>query len=170
MKHFVLFQSAQRLLDAALGEVFRIAFERRASYDQDRACARPWLYGIAGNVAAKHRRSEARRLAATARLAARSLPADDPTGQVDAVIDASHSFARVVAVLAALPDAERDAILLYAWEDLAYEEIAAIQQVPVGTVRSRLARARQRLRTLEGPHSGARPAQAGLTRPKATNR
>src|SRR4029077_16915997 len=43
-----------------LGEVFRIAFERRSAFERDRASARPWLYGIAANVVAKHHRSEAR--------------------------------------------------------------------------------------------------------------
>ena len=51
--------------DGVLGEVFRIAFERRAAFDCARGEARPWLYGIATNVLAKHRRSEARRLRAT---------------------------------------------------------------------------------------------------------
>src|SRR5262245_47711235 len=44
-----------------LGEVFRIAFERRKSFDSSRETALPWLYGIAGNLLRKHRRSEARR-------------------------------------------------------------------------------------------------------------
>jgi RNA polymerase sigma factor (sigma-70 family) len=52
----------------------------------------------------------------------------------------------VIEVLADLPEAEREAVLLYAWEDLSYEEIAAAQDVPVGTVRSRLNRARGRIR------------------------
>jgi RNA polymerase sigma-70 factor (ECF subfamily) len=50
--------------------------------------------------------------------------------------------------VAQLPDLERDALLLFVWEDLSYEEIAAALDVPVGTVRSRLNRARLRLREL----------------------
>jgi len=42
--------------DGLLGEVFRIAFELRSSFDGSRTTARPWLYGIATNVLAKHRR------------------------------------------------------------------------------------------------------------------
>ena len=42
--------------DTLLGEVFRIAFEKRSTYDGDRPNARPWLYGIATNLLAKHRR------------------------------------------------------------------------------------------------------------------
>src|SRR5262249_43041325 len=47
--------------EALVGDVFRIAFERRAAYDLERPTARPWLYGIATNLVAKQRRSEARR-------------------------------------------------------------------------------------------------------------
>ena len=46
--------------------------------------------------------------------------------------------------LARLPDADRDTLLLYALSDLTYEEVAEALEVPVGTVRSRLARARTR--------------------------
>jgi RNA polymerase sigma-70 factor (ECF subfamily) len=61
-----------------LGEVFRIAFERRSAFERDRDSARPWLYGIAANVVAKHYRSEARRSRAMARVSARRLLDEDP--------------------------------------------------------------------------------------------
>jgi len=134
--------------DALLGEVFRIAFERRTSFDCSRENARPWLYGIATNVLAKHRRTEARRLRATARLAVDRVGRDDATERVDAALDAGELWPRVADAIAELPDGERDALLLFAWEDLGYEEIAAALDVPVGTVRSRLNRARGRLREL----------------------
>jgi RNA polymerase sigma-70 factor (ECF subfamily) len=61
----------------------------------------------------------------------------------------------VAATIAALPPGERDALLLYAWEDLGYEDIAAALGIPVGTVRSRLNRARRRLREVREPaHAG----------------
>ena len=56
--------------DDLLGEVFRVAFERRETYDQCRPDAAPWLYGIATRVVAKQRRSEARRIRAMARFSA----------------------------------------------------------------------------------------------------
>src|SRR6187200_3335386 len=64
--------------DALLGELFRIAFEKRLGFDTTRAEARPWLYGIASNLLARHRQGEARRLAATARLVNTSTVAADP--------------------------------------------------------------------------------------------
>jgi RNA polymerase sigma-70 factor (ECF subfamily) len=146
--------------DGLLGEAFRIAFERRASFDSGRASARPWLYGIATHVLARHRRAEARRLRATARLAAERVPTDDASERVIAELDARELWTRVADAIAALPGGERDALLLYAWEDLSYEEIATALEVPVGTVRSRLNRARRRLReqTVTGADGAARAA------------
>ena len=134
--------------DALLGEVFRVAFEKRATYDTARANARPWLYGIATTLLARHRRGEARRIRATARLLARQRPADDPADQVVGTLDARELWPHVAEAVAALPEEERDALLLYAWEELGYEEVADALGVPVGTVRSRLNRARVRLREL----------------------
>ena len=134
--------------DALLGEVFRVAFEKRATYDTARPDARPWLYGIATNLLARHRRGEARRIRATARLLARQRPADDPAEHIVCALDARELWPDVAEAVAALPDEERDALLLYAWEELSYDQIADALGVPVGTVRSRLNRARVRLREL----------------------
>jgi RNA polymerase sigma factor (sigma-70 family) len=131
--------------ESLLGEVFRIAFERRDHFDRDRDSARPWLYGIAANVAAKHRRSEGRRLRATARAAAKRAALDDTADQAVGAVDAETRWSKVAEALNRLPDPERQAILLFAWEELSYREIAEVLDVPTGTVRSRLNRARARL-------------------------
>jgi RNA polymerase sigma factor (sigma-70 family) len=137
--------------DALLGEVFRVAFEKRTTYDCSRPNARPWLYGIATNLLARHRRSEARRMHATARLLAHQPPPDDPAERVAASIDAHDLWPKVADAVARLPEEERDALLLYVWEELSYEEIASALAVPIGTVRSRLNRARSSLRELRAP-------------------
>ncbi len=134
--------------EALLGEVFRVAFEKRATYDCERPNARPWLYGIATNLLARHRRSEARRIHATARLLARQRPAEDPSDEIVTALDARELWPHVADAVGRLPEEERDALLLYVWEELGYEEIAAALGVPVGTVRSRLNRARLSLREL----------------------
>ena len=142
---FLLRRTDPAQADDLLGEVFRIAFERRTTFDPGRESARPWLYGIANNLVAKHHRSEARRLKAMARWAARRGPAGDPADQAVPAVDAGRRWARVAEAVAALPAPERQALLLYAWEELSYDEIAAALGVPVGTVRSRLSRARARM-------------------------
>jgi RNA polymerase sigma-70 factor (ECF subfamily) len=139
--------------EGMLGETFRIAFEKRATYDCTRPSARPWLYGIATNLIARHRRSEARRIRATARARASRIDAFDAIDELVATIDASDLWPQIASAVAALPDEERDALTLYVWEELSYDEIAVALGVPVGTVRSRLNRARRVLRELR-PASG----------------
>ena len=131
-----------------LGEVFRIAFERRSTFERDRDSARPWLYGIAANVVAKHHRSEARRLRAMARVSADRPLYDDPAERAVAAADAGALWARVMDAIETLPEGERQVLLLFAWEELSYDEIALALGVPVGTVRSRLSRGRARLAAL----------------------
>jgi RNA polymerase sigma factor (sigma-70 family) len=131
--------------EGLLGELFRVAFERRKTFDASRASALPWLYGIGSNLLLKHRRGEARRLRANARMAA-GVEADRRASA--AAIDARVLFPRVADAIEALPDDEREALLLFAWEELSYQSVADALEVPIGTVRSRLNRARARLREL----------------------
>lgn len=155
--------------ESLLGEVFRIAFERRHTFDLTRESARPWLYGIATNLLARHRRSEARRLRAIASVASmRVRDADDVVGDRAAeVADAAGWWATVVEAIDQLPDAERHTLMLYAWEELGYEDVAAALDVPVGTVRSRLNRARRRLRaTRTEAFQGLDPPRRTITTPR----
>jgi RNA polymerase sigma-70 factor (ECF subfamily) len=137
--------------ESMVGEVFRIAFEKRHTYDLLRPTARPWLYGIATNLLAKHRRREARRIHAVARLAAHRVPPADLADGVSLAVDAADLWPRVADAVTALPEPERDALVLHVWEGLSYEDVADALGLPVGTVRSRLNRARGRLRELVGP-------------------
>jgi RNA polymerase sigma factor (sigma-70 family) len=131
--------------DGLVGELFRIAFERRGSYDLDRADALPWLYGIGSNLVRQHRRSEHRQLRLTARLAAlRDL--NDTNTDTDGALSANRDLDAVIAALAELPEADRDVVVLFAWEELTYDQIADALGVPTGTVKSRLNRARSRIR------------------------
>lgn len=121
----------------ATAEVFRIAFERRASFDAGRGEVRPWLLGIATNLVRRDARDEERRLRALGRLPLDGGVAAEPGLPV---------APEVGAALAALEPGDRDVVLLVAWEDLTYEQVAAALDIPVGTVRSRLHRARRLLR------------------------
>ena len=135
--------------EGLVGELFRIAFERRKTFDASRASALPWLYGIGSNLLLKHRRGEARRLRASARMAAAHEAADRRAGAV--ALDARLLFPRVADAIEALPDGEREALLLFVWEDLSYQSVAEALELPIGTVRSRLNRARAQLRELLEP-------------------
>ena len=128
------------------GELFRIAFERRKTFDMSRASALPWLYGMGSNLLLKHRRGEARRLRASARMTAGGHAADRRTSA--AAFDARVLFPRVADAIDSLPDSEREALLLFVWEELPYKSVAEALELPIGTVRSRLNRARARLREL----------------------
>jgi RNA polymerase sigma-70 factor (ECF subfamily) len=131
--------------EGLLAEAFRIAFERRASFDLTRSSVLPWLYGIGANLLARHRRTEARRLQALARM--RTGPGGPPgEDEVISALDAAALLPRVAEALSALPALDRETLLLYAWEGLGYEDIGRALSVPVGTVRSRINRARSRLR------------------------
>lgn len=132
------------LADELSAEAFLIAFDGRARYDLSRPDARPWLFGIATNLLHRHRRHELRELRAYARSAAD--PILDAFDGVDARIDASGTRRRLVDALAGVPADELDALLLLAWADFSYPEIAEALGVPIGTVRSRLSRARARIR------------------------
>jgi RNA polymerase sigma factor (sigma-70 family) len=129
------------------GEVFRIAFERRDRFDPTRASALPWLYGIAHKQVLGEYRSRGRHLRAIGRLSAERT-IDDVTAEIEARVDAAAAWPGILGALRQLSDGERDVLLLVAWEEMAYDEVADTLGIPIGTVRSRMHRARARLREL----------------------
>jgi RNA polymerase sigma-70 factor (ECF subfamily) len=138
--------------DDLMAETFVTAFQRRRSYDLSHAHARPWLYGIATNLIGRHRRDEARRLRAMARVASLTPGHGQAVGAVTGGPGAEDAHAALAGALAALPARYRDVLLVTAWGDLDYAEAAQALGIPVGTVRSRLHRARGKLRrALGGP-------------------
>jgi RNA polymerase sigma factor (sigma-70 family) len=128
-----------------LGEVFLAAFDARGRYDGQHSSALPWLYGIASNLLSKHFRQRASELRVLERLIVQTA-LHDHAEAVAASVDAQMQVRGITKLLEELPAGERDALLLHAWEDLTYREIAGALGIPVGTVRSRLNRVRQRLR------------------------
>lgn len=126
-----------------LSDTFLAAFGKRARFDSGQKSALPWLYGFASVEVARHRRAEVRRLELTRRLPTEHEPAFDDSA-LDRVSAQSRS-GELAAALAQLRAGERTVLLLWAWEDLSYEQIAAALDIPLGTVRSRLSRARAKL-------------------------
>jgi len=140
----------RRLGDGAADDVtadtFLTAFRIRSRYDLTRTNARPWLYGIAGNLIGKQRRTEVRALKALARTGHDPVAAswvEDTESRLDAQ-------GPLAGALAALPAGDRHVLLLVAWAELTYQEVAEALGIPVGTVRSRLNRARRKVRTALG--------------------
>src|SRR5262245_36207848 len=102
-------RAGAKVAEGLVGDLFRIAFERRKAFDVARGSALPWLYGIGSNLLLKHRRGEARRLRASARITA-GLEAEGRANA--AALDARVLFSRVADAIEALPDGEREALLL----------------------------------------------------------
>ncbi len=130
-------------VDDILSETFLIAFKRRESYDLSRESARPWLLGIATKVMHRYRRTEVREWRAIATAEPEEVASHE--GRSDSRLDASAALRAIAPQIAALSQKERDVLLLHAWGDLTYEQIADALQIPVGTVRSRLNRVRTKL-------------------------
>lgn len=145
IQRYVVRRLGQDAADDIVAETFLLAFRQRDSYDQTRSDARPWLYGIATNLIGHHRRAEIRLYRALARTGADPVT-ESFTDRIDDRVSASTASRRLAAALARLSAELRDTLLLVAWGDLSYEETATALGVPVGTVRSRISRARSALR------------------------
>jgi RNA polymerase sigma-70 factor (ECF subfamily) len=142
---------ARRRLDSAedaedvVVEVFATAWRRRADVPDD---ALPWLYATAAHVIAHVLRSDARRTRLGAKLATVRPIRTDP-GQVDpadAVVDAAAARGVVAAALDDLSESDAELLRLWAWEQLEPTEIAAVLGCSPGTARTRMHRAKARLR------------------------
>ncbi|MFC6878691.1 MULTISPECIES: RNA polymerase sigma factor [Actinomadura] len=137
------------LADDVAAETFLVAFDRRGSYDTGRPDARPWLYGIASNLIARHRRAEVRQYRALARTGADDV-AEGHADRVAGRLDAQAARGPLAEALGDIADGDRDVLLLVAWEQFAVQEAAEALGIPPGTARSRLHRARRRIRAALG--------------------
>ncbi|WP_371100138.1 RNA polymerase sigma factor [Streptomyces sp. PU_AKi4] len=139
--------------DDVTAETFLTAFRIRARFDPARAGVRPWLYGIAAKQISRHCREEVRALKLLARTGHDPV-ADSWTDSADDRLAAEAAARPLAGALARLSAGDRHVLLLFAWADLGYQEIAEALDIPVGTVRSRLNRARRKLRTATGAVDG----------------
>ena len=133
--------------DDLAAETFVVAFRNWGKLDPERA-VRPWLFGIAANVMRHHWRKERRMLRAYARTGVDPVFAEDD----DAVerADASVRRLELAEMLAALSRDEREILLLHAWAGLTDTEIAETLGLPIGTMKSRFSRTREKLRNQLG--------------------
>jgi RNA polymerase sigma-70 factor (ECF subfamily) len=146
VRTFVVRRLGESRGDDVISEVFRVAFERRETFDVATESALPWLYGIATNLVRREHRSHARRLAALGRADGRRELVGDPLLDVAARIDARSEIRDLGAALISLSDGEREILLLVAWEELTPTEAAAVLGIPPETARTRLHRARLHIR------------------------
>lgn len=137
--------------DEIVSETFTRAFQQRSRYDRSYPSARPWLFGIASNLLRRHWRSESSRLAAYSRLAADPAITTEPSTQ---------ALPEMAELLNRLPAGQREVLLLHALAELTYEEIARALGIRVGTVRSRLSRARRAMR--DGDPAGSSEIESSI--------
>ncbi len=146
IRRFVTRRLGTDRADDVVGEVFRVAFERRATFDTAAASALPWLYGIAANLVRREHRAHARRLAALRRADGRREAAADPLHDAAARLDAVGDRDVLADGLLALGPDDREMLLLVAWEQLTPTEAASVLGIPAATARTRLHRARHQIR------------------------
>ncbi|MDW6060820.1 RNA polymerase sigma factor [Streptomyces sp. FXJ1.4098] len=123
---------------------FLEAWRLRERIDPEGGSLRPWLLGIATNTVRNARRATRRHAAAVSRLP-RQEAVRDFADDVASRIDDAELLASVTTALKALRRPEREVLALCVWSGLDYAAAAEALGVPVGTVRSRLSRARKKL-------------------------
>ncbi|MFC9729691.1 RNA polymerase sigma factor [Streptomyces roseolus] len=147
--------------------VFLHAWRRRAEIVLDRDSALPWLLGVADGLLANARRRLRRAEALFRRLVSHDEPVRDHADRVAARVDDESRMSRIHRALARLPRHERDVVELCVWSGLDHQAAAVALGVAVGTVKSRLHRARRRLGA-DLVDTGAVTAPFGSTRPVPT--
>ena len=139
---------------------FLEAWRLRKKVNPEGESLQPWLLGIATNVVRNRRRSARRHQNALTRLPRDEAVPDFADELLSRMADTDRLAAARAALLKLRP-ADREVFVLYVWEELPYEQVAEILGVRPGTVRSRLSRARKRLREMQqdsdsGQVSGSR--------------
>ncbi|WP_432831604.1 RNA polymerase sigma factor [Dactylosporangium sp. CA-092794] len=142
-----------QLAEDAVAETFLAAFRHRHRYDAERAGARPWLFGILTRELARWHRAEAARYRALARTGVDDV-VPGFADRVDAAVTAQALHGPLAGALARLSRGDRDVLLLIAWGDCSYEEVAETLGIRLGTVRSRPHRARRQVRDGDGLKAG----------------
>lgn len=156
--HSAIYRYLARRLGAAsaedlTSEVFTRAFDHRSRFQQDRESARPWLFGIARNVLMNEQRRRATERSTVIGDVYQEVP--DPADSVVWAVDAQRYVADsgLAQSIADLHEDNREVLYLFVFAELTYSEIAETLDIPLGTVRSRLARARAAIREQAPPHA-----------------
>jgi RNA polymerase sigma-70 factor (ECF subfamily) len=151
--HLAVYRFAARRLgpetaEDVVAEAFTIAWSRIESFDPARGQFVSWLFGIVTNVIARHHRQETRQWRAFAKVGVAGPDSFDD--ELASRLDADVRWPHVAAILAGMSSRDRDVLLLHVWQEMSYQQVADTLDIPIGTVRSRIARARGRLATASG--------------------
>lgn len=138
-----------------VAETFLVAFARRHRFNPACGDARAWLFGILTKEISHHHRRERAHLRAAAR-SCRAEVASDDVDQTLGGVDAQAARGALASALARLSRGDRDVLLLIAWSGLSYAETAQALDIALGTVRSRLNRARRKVRASLGDEDPTR--------------
>jgi RNA polymerase sigma-70 factor (ECF subfamily) len=145
----MLFPLALRILrdraeaEDAVHDAFMIVRDRAEQYVPERGPVGAWVVTLVRNLCIDRTRRRERR-AELARQDAQSKPNTAPSPE--ALASGASARDKVRRAIAKLPDAQRDTLLVAYYEGLSYPEIAERENVPLGTVKSRAARAIAALR------------------------
>ncbi|MFF8974983.1 RNA polymerase sigma factor [Streptomyces sp. NPDC014995] len=142
-----------------MAETFTEAWRLRERIEAEGGSLRPWLLGVATNVARSHYRSNRRYRAAATAAAEAEMTLPDHAEEVAGRLDDRRRIAAALGALAALRRPEREVLALCLWEGLEYTAAAEALGIPVGTVRSRLFRARAKLRKLTEAELAGEPGE-----------
>ncbi|MFG3034601.1 RNA polymerase sigma factor [Streptomyces sp. NPDC048253] len=148
-----------------MAATFMEAWRLRDRVDPEGGSLRPWLLGIATNTARNQYRSNRRYRAAAGAAAAAELSVPDHADEVADRIDDRRRLATALTALAGLRRPEREVVALCLGEGLDYEAAGEALGIPVGTVASRLSRARKKLRALAADEPDRRPARQPARQP-----
>ena len=142
------------LAEDATSQTFMEAWRKRSSIAVTDSLL-PWLFVAANNVCRNSERAS-RRAANLLVKAPLTVHVRDHADDVAARIDSERQMQRVLLALRTLKRADQDVVAMCDWEGLSYDEAATALGVPIGTVRSRLSRARARLKALLNDEVGPR--------------
>lgn len=141
--------------EEAMSETFLAAWRAREAVEPEGGSLKPWLLGIATHKARNANRGIRRRIAFLAR-SPEPRPVEDFADETAGRIDDARRLALVHNALRRLRRQDREVLALCVASGLDYQQAAEALGIPVGTVRSRLSRARARLARLSAPGEGGR--------------
>ncbi len=146
------------LAEDLLADTFASAMTTETGFDPRQGTVRTWLFGIASNLVRRHWRTEERRLRALVREGTEPAAPIDPlltTAAVDDRLEASDTLEALIDELGRLSRVDRELLALTGWESMTSAEAGEVVGMNPATVRSRVRRARSRLRSVSEQGGGA---------------